>query len=97
MRAHRQSPAFSGYFFVGKYSNVSVYTSQKVEKEERDNSPLIWNLKSVITIYDAMLWPKSKTRSSTHWPNSGFIIDRRNQILVMILKIISFVLDHFFY
>jgi hypothetical protein len=34
MRAHRQSPAFSGYVFVGKYLNVSGYTEQKVEKEE---------------------------------------------------------------
>jgi hypothetical protein len=33
MRAHRQFSAFSGYFFVGKYSNVSGYTGQKVEKE----------------------------------------------------------------
>ena len=58
MRAHRQSPAFSDYFFVGKYSNVSGYTEKKVEKEERYDSPLTWNSKSVITVHDALLWSK---------------------------------------
>ena len=58
MREHRQSPAFSGYVFVGKYSNVSGYTEQKVEKEERDDSPLTWNSKSVINVHDGMLWSK---------------------------------------
>jgi hypothetical protein len=58
MRAHRQSPAFSGYVFVGKYLNVSGYTEQKVEKEERDDSPFTWNSKSVITVHDGMLWSK---------------------------------------
>ena len=58
MRAHRQSPGFSGYVFVGKYLNVSGYTEQKVEKEERDDSPFTWNSKSVITVHDVMLWSK---------------------------------------
>ena len=58
MRAHRQSTDFSGYFLRGKYSNVSGYTEQKVKKEERDDSLLTWNSKSVITVHDVMLWSK---------------------------------------
>ena len=58
MRAHRQSTDFSGYVLRGKYSNVSGYTEQKVEKEERDDSPFTWNSKSVITVHDGMLWSK---------------------------------------
>jgi hypothetical protein len=96
MRAHRRSPAFSGYVLRGKYSNVSGYTEQKVENEERDDSLLTWNSKSVITVHDVMLRSLPKSRSR-HWPNSGFITYRRNQTFVMVLKIISFVLEHFFY
>jgi hypothetical protein len=34
MKAHRRSLAFSGYFSVGKYSNVFGNTGQKVEKKK---------------------------------------------------------------
>jgi hypothetical protein len=52
------SLAFSGYFSIGKYSNVSGYTGQKMEEEERDDSPLTWNSKPVFTLHDALLLSK---------------------------------------
>ena len=72
MKAHRCSLAFSGYFFVGKYSNVSGNTSQKVEKEERDDSPLTRNSKSGFTVQDAWGLGQSRNLLKRLWDHWAF-------------------------